>query len=247
MYGKIFIGDDEYTIGEDIYRGKFSVVCELRGETGEEYIVKFPKSFSSEEVKIQKSLSSPYVVKCYKSSRKNKFLILEKCVCTLKEVIKGKKYRKQRVIRHIALGLKHIHSFGVIHRDLKLENVLLGVDEKYKITDFGFSVVSERATGLMGTPYYVAPEIINGERYDKNVDMWAFGIIIYYIYYGKMPFRAKSKKEIFEVIKECKYQLPNTVPLVVRDIIVNLLTLDPASRYTVDDILNHPYFSKSTI
>ena len=96
-----------------------------------------------------------------------------------------------------------MHKRGVAHRDLKPENILLVSKEKsnldIKITDFGFSCFFEPETGLeiqLGTALYMAPEIINAQKYDEKVDIWSIGIITYMLLTGRTPYGGKNKQEL---------------------------------------------------
>jgi serine/threonine protein kinase len=112
-------------------------------------------------------------------------------------------------MKDIATGINYIHSSGVIHRDIKIDNVILkhGV---YKITDFGVSSVGEFSQTFVGTPAYLAPEIMNNrvynDNYDKTVDIWALGVLAFQAYFRINPFFYNSNKLVtyddFEVIMD---------------------------------------------
>ena len=100
----------------------------------------------------------------------------------------------------ILIALECLHSNGVIYRDLKPENVLLDTHGHLKLTDFGLSKIRQTSNEVTftfcGTPEYLAPEIIRGEGYSKEVDFWAFGLIIYEMLSGINPFKIRNKTKM---------------------------------------------------
>ena len=103
------------------------------------------------------------------------------------------------VVRDLASAIAYLHSIGVVHRDLKPENILYSSphpDAVIKVTDFGLAKRSERDKGYMttacGTPGYVAPEVLKGEPYDKSVDLWSLGVILYILLCGFPPFYSEN-------------------------------------------------------
>lgn len=118
-------------------------------------------------------------------------------------------------IRPIIDALHYCHEMGIIHRDLKPENLLYETKDDgsiVKIGDFGlarFVTPGSYATTACGTPGYVAPEIIRGEKYGKEVDFWSIGIIIYILLCGFPPFYDDDNAALFEAIKKCEYTFPS--------------------------------------
>ena len=93
------------------------------------------------------------------------------------------------------MGLQILHNNNIMHRDLKLENLMLGKDGYLKIVDFGLVRVlrqGETSDSIVGTPAYFAPEILKGERYDKTADFWSVGIIMYQMLTGVLPFHNRN-------------------------------------------------------
>ncbi len=110
----------------------------------------------------------------------------------------------------IILALEHLHSFGIIYRDLKPENVLIGSDGHIRLTDFGLSKIDmtegSQTYSFVGTPEYLAPEIIKGFGHDQKVDWWSLGLVLFEMLSGSQPFKSrnKSKFEIFQMIMDTK-------------------------------------------
>lgn len=150
----------------------------------------------------------------------------------------------------ILLGLEELHFNDVIYRDLKPENVLIGLDGYAKITDFGLS--KENITGnteaksFCGTPEYLAPETLARTGHGKAADWWSFGAIIFEMVQGIPPFYTKNRTKLYNNIKTKELNLPNTITPVLRDLIYKLLTKDPekrlGSKNDAKDIMEHPWF-----
>lgn len=170
-------------------------------------------------------------------TRKRKFLTEPECRFFLVQIVGAVKY---------------MHSFGVIHRDLKLGNIFLDSDMNVKIGDFGLAAIlcskSDRKKTICGTPNYIAPEVLFGKDkgHSYEVDIWSIGIILYVMLFGKPPFQSKNVNTIYERIKANDYTFPETseVSQEAKDLISSLLADDPNSRPSLDNIINHPFFNK---
>lgn len=163
-------------------------------------------------------------------------------------------------------SVEYMHTRGIIHRDLKPENVLLDDQMHTKITDFGTAKLldlsgkaqfgkvsvtndpldgqdSDRAVSFVGTAEYVSPELLTDKNACKASDLWAFGCILYQLLAGRPPFKASNEYQTFQKIVNLDYNFPEGFPSVARDLITQLLVLDPASRIPIDDIKTHPFFA----
>jgi serine/threonine protein kinase len=152
-------------------------------------------------------------------------------------------------------SLNYLHRQDICHRDIKPENFVTNKhSEDVKLIDFGLSKVMERGDGRslqrmtsrVGTPYYIAPELLVGEEYDTAVDMWSLGVVFYIMVGGYPPFNGSTDREIFKKIKKGELDLSDpafrkATPAAI-SILCAMLHRDPAKRITAEEALAHPFF-----
>jgi serine/threonine protein kinase len=147
-------------------------------------------------------------------------------------------------IAMIALVLDCLHANGVIYRDLKPENVLLGQDGYVKLTDFGLSKEIDSETGTFcGTPEYLAPEVIRREPYGFRIDWWALGIMSYELLFGVTPFRHENRSRMFALIQTRDLTFPDGADPTIVHFIRGLLNKDPKNRFTFEELKTEPFFA----
>jgi serine/threonine protein kinase len=154
----------------------------------------------------------------------------------------------------IILALEHVHSKGVVYRDLKPENVLLDENGNVKLTDFGLSkegvtAVDEGASSFCGTPEYLAPEILNRRGHGRAVDWWSLGALLYEMVTGWPPFYSTDRAELFELIRNKPLDLSEAAYLTpeAADILQRLLAKNPKDRLgcserDAEEVKSHPFF-----
>uniref|UniRef100_A0A3Q3D4Z8 Protein kinase C n=1 Tax=Hippocampus comes TaxID=109280 RepID=A0A3Q3D4Z8_HIPCM len=147
----------------------------------------------------------------------------------------------------IICGLQFLHSKGIIYRDLKLDNVMLTHEGHIKIADFGMckeNVFGEnRATTFCGTPDYIAPEILLGQKYSFSVDWWSFGVLLYEMLVGQSPFHGDDEDELFESIRMDTPHYPRWINKEAKELLERLFERDPTRRLTIlGNIRLHSFF-----
>ena len=154
-------------------------------------------------------------------------------------------------ILELVLALESLHKNNMVYRDLKPENILLDSKGHVKLTDFGLSKILEdeddKAFTLCGTPQYLAPEVLLKKGYDKMVDWWSLGCVLYEMLMGRLPFAIK-RGMINLKIYEKKIDFPRKISNEARDLIEKFLVVNPTERLGygpngTDDIKNHPFFN----
>jgi serine/threonine protein kinase len=159
-------------------------------------------------------------------------------------------------IAELVLALSHLHqNIGVVYRDLKPENCLLDADGHLLLTDFGLSKVSSegsRCSSLLGTPGYMAPEVLigDGSEYGAEVDWWGVGILAFELLTGNLPFEGNSPEKVKQKIQKRKLQLPSYLSGDAKDFIIRLLRKEPRRRLgynlskDLSTIKRHRFFRK---
>ena len=150
----------------------------------------------------------------------------------------------------LVLAIIFLHKKNMIYRDLKPENILLDKNGHIKLTDFGISKLllkpSEKAYTICGTTSYLAPEIMEGKGYNKPVDWWSLGCVMFEMLTGRYPYKVpENNYGYFEpkVVFSKKIKFPKTFDDVTKDLILKLLEINPEKRIGDDNIQKHPYFS----
>jgi len=259
--------ENYYTLGKEIGRGGFSVVVEgTSKKTGEKFAIKCIKKTMVEgedikllrrEVQIMKKVNHPNVLKLYEVFEDDEefFLVMELVIGKelFDKIVERGQYSEadaSHIVRQIVSAVEYLHSQGIAHRDLKPENLLSAdVDGKevIKIADFGFSknFGEEKLMTSCGSPGYVAPEVLTCESYDKSVDLWSVGVIVYILLCGYPPFYADNAPALFKKIMDVKYDFDDPswdeVSDLAKNLIRNLLVKDPKKRYTAQQCLADPW------
>ena len=148
----------------------------------------------------------------------------------------------------ICQGIKYMHDKKIIHRDLKLQNIFITKNNKIKIGDFGLAKLlnlSSKAHTFIGTPFYISPEIINGEPYDYKTDIWALGIILYRLCNFSLPFNSDNLAQLSIKIISGKFEpIRENINNEIKKLITKMLNVNKENRPSIDDILKMEFIKK---
>ena len=251
-YGKVYLAENIFT-QEEVAMKEIKKSTEDLLSDGE----------IMDEINILKNLDHPDIVRImeFYNTEQSYFIINEYCPGGELYLKVNQKFSETQIavmFRQILSGLAYLHSNNIIHRDLKLENILIKEIEKsvetnedlfiLKIIDFGTAKIFDKnikERALVGSSYYIAPEVIN-KKYNQECDMWSAGVILYMFIVGHAPFDGKTDREIMGKIKKGNY-LKNEERWInsskeVKDLIQKLLVLEPEKRLTAKEALKHPWF-----
>jgi len=261
---------DEYEIKELLGSGNFSKVhLGIEKKTQQKWAIKIIDKKLVEttrlenEIQILKRVAHVNIIALkdvFESSSKL-YLVMELVTGgeLFNKIVEIGAYTEQtakEIVRQILEGVKYLHSLSIAHRDLKPTNLLLksSEDSEIKIADFGLSKIlgpDSMMQTACGTPIYVAPEVLKGEGYDKEVDLWSVGVIMYILLCGFPPFfdDGENMGQLFEQIMAGDFDFPDPywtdIDESAKDLIEHLLRVEPSKRYTADQALAHEWLKTS--
>ncbi|RDA86725.1 hypothetical protein CP532_4209, partial [Ophiocordyceps camponoti-leonardi (nom. inval.)] len=220
--------------------------------------------FIREEIAIMKKLDHPNLVQLIEllddPEEDSLYMVLEMCK---KGVVMNvgldsgqtRPYNDETCrcwFRDLILGIEYLHSQGVIHRDIKPDNLLLSEDDVLKVSDFGVSEMFERPGEMMtvksaGSPAFLPPELCGKHREVSGTaaDIWSMGVSLYCLKYGRLPFNRPSVLEIYEAIKEEDAPVPDDEDPNFADLLHRILDKDPNTRITMAELRNHAWVTKN--
>lgn len=252
----------DFEIGKVLGKGKFGrvycvkhkatgLICALKAMEKKEIIQYTIQKQFRREVEIQGSFRHKNLTRLYG------FFCDDKRVYLLMEyVFHGELYRFLKnngplneplasyFVFQMANALDYMHRRNIVHRDIKPENILIGFNNTIKLTDFGWSVFNEngqKRKTLCGTIDYLSPELIKSRKYDKQVDVWALGVLTYELLVGSPPFEEDTKEMTYKRILRCDLRFPSYLSNSARSLIAGLLQFEPEQRLPLSSVKTHPW------
>ncbi|TFK23289.1 Pkinase-domain-containing protein [Coprinopsis marcescibilis] len=249
-----------YTLGKVIGEGAYGKVRlgTHRLTSTRVAIKQIPKAMSAaltREIHHHRQLHHPHITQMYEVIATESSIWIVTELCCGGELFdylveKGRLSEEETKVLfgQLCLAVAYLHETGIVHRDLKLENVLLDERCRVKLGDFGFTREYERGTFMetfCGTTGYAAPEMLQGKKYQgPEVDVWSLGVILYCLLTGTLPFDDDDEEVMKQKIIQGDFEDAAWLSLVEsRDLLKNILVRDPLKRYTIPQILAHPWFT----
>ena len=257
---------ENYDIGIPIGHGAYAMVKTSTDKTtGKVIAVKVYEKYKlissqrknciNREIRVLKMINHPNIVKLHEviETSSEVFLFME--LVRGKSLLNYMKTKQSRrvteteainIFKQILSAIAYCHKRSIIHRDIKMDNILLDENMNPKIIDFGFStwvLPSQKLKIFCGTPSYMAPEIVGKkEYYGPPVDMWSLGILLYAMICGHFPFRGSTEPELYRKISKGLFAFPTHVSGLGKNLISGLLAIDPRRRLTAEQALDDPFF-----
>jgi tRNA A-37 threonylcarbamoyl transferase component Bud32 len=258
---------ENYKLDKVLGQGSYAVVrLAIDKETNEKVAIKTYEKFKlndvhkkknvKREISILQNIDHPNIIKLYKTiDTVTQLHLVTEFVGTqsLHSYLKPKPSRRlpeaeaKKIFKQIMEGLGYLHSMDIVHRDIKLENLLLDSKNNVKIIDFGFSIENPKDKTLnvfCGTPSYMAPELVTKKNYYGHlIDIWAAGILLYVMLAGYFPFKDVSEKDLFRRIARGQYEFPAHMSEDAKNLIKKMLRLNPLERPNADEILEDKWIT----
>ncbi|KAK2460010.1 hypothetical protein APHAL10511_008016 [Amanita phalloides] len=251
-----------YTLGKAIGEGAYGKVRlgTHRLTSARVAIKQIPKSMSAaltREIHHHRQLHHPHVTQMYEviATESSIWIVTELCCGGelfdyLVEKGRLSEDEAKIIFGQLCLAVAYLHDKGIVHRDLKLENVLLDEHCRVKLGDFGFTREYERGSYMetfCGTTGYAAPEMLQRKKYmGPEVDVWSLGVILYCLLTGTLPFDDDDEDIMRAKIIQGEYDDPEWLSPESRDLFKNILEKDVSKRFTIPQILAHPWFTSRT-
>jgi len=222
------------------------------------YLSQTSKRFFEKELEIHKNIDHPNIVKFIDNfeiinnqGEELFIIILELCGESLSSFLRREKRFDENKVKiyltQIISALRYLHSKGIVHRDIKLGNMLLS-ENRIKLCDFGMAdYVAQISNNICGTPNYISPEVLNRGEITGLTDVWSLGVCMYSMLFGRAPFETGNVKTTYQRIKDNIYHFPDTNKISdsAKKLIQKMLIKVPNQRISLDEILFDPFFKSN--
>ena len=259
-----FFRDGETYIGKGAFGEVWRVI---QRNTNKKYVVKImdKKSIKEQhlsdqinrEIEIMYKLNHPHVMKLINHFEDNfNFYLLMpyaskgQLYTLLRKQVRFDQRTAAQYMREVIEAVKYIHGLSpkIIHRDIKPENLLLDDNYRVLLSDFGWSNFLEEGgqrKTFCGTPEYLSPEMAKKSGHNEMVDIWSLGVLLFEFLSGIPPFNGNNPEELYRNIKKLKINWPIDFPPLAKNLVSKILKLNPSERLSLDEILDHPWFSQN--
>ncbi|XP_076885939.1 phosphoenolpyruvate carboxylase kinase 1-like [Bidens hawaiensis] len=257
----------DYQIGHEIGRGRFGVVYRCYSTvSGDSFACKsIDKRLLSDptdleclqkEPKILHILGgNPNIIQIHRLYEDDNYLHMIIDLCDSPDLFdrisnRSGPFSEPEAFSQLMLSISYCHRLGIAHRDIKPDNILFDINGNLKLADFGsaewFGMNEHRSmSGIVGTPYYVAPEVLAGREYNEKVDVWSAGVILYIMLAGVPLFYGDSPAETFEAVLRGNLRFPTrifrSVSSEAKDLLRKMLCKDVSRRLSADQVLRNPW------
>lgn len=258
----------KYEIGKTLGSGNFSKVKQATDvENGSLWAMKIIEKEQLQrdhmeeqlkrEIALMKQLKHPHIVQLREvmQTQNHIYLVLELVTGgeLFDKIVSSKRLSEdiaRRYFQQLVMAVRCCHQAGVAHRDLKPENLLLDGNDNIKISDFGLSNLQPNGQAdllqtVCGTPNYVAPEVLREKGYNGfKADAWSCGVVLFVMLAGYLPFDDPNINALFNKIERGDYRMARHFSPQAADLISKLLVTDPNTRFTMDQVVTHPWFQQ---
>ena len=256
-----------YRLGKEIGSGSFGkVIIGVHILTEEKVAIKIldklilnktPEDYQlvKNELSILQIVKHKNIIRLYEILETTRyiFIIMEYCEDDIMNYILSRKCLSEKeslkFFQQLINALYYLHSQNIAHRDIKIDNLLLDSNNDLKLIDFGLSTKYKEGELLnqhCGTIVYAAPEVLDYKSYHGMlVDVWSCGVVLFGMLSGFLPFGESNDEINKKMILEGRIKMPKIFSEGAKDLLRHMLDINPLKRYTLDDIIEHPWFNKN--
>lgn len=260
------LNKENYRLENEIGRGSFGCVYKAYDKINRQYVCikqvqikNTSQARFNKEIDIHSSLNHPNIVKFLGTFSDDEYISIVMEFCPNGSLYDSEKYRNHKsfdidearlIMIDLGKAIQYMHNKAFIHHDIKPGNMLFDKNNHIKLCDFGLSTslkdINPTKKDMAGTLHYIAPEVLKQRAVSRACDIWSFGVVLYTLLVGHLPFEAESQYEMAQKSMSADYSIPSSVDPVAADLINLCLALEPKSRPSIDRVLDHKFFTMQT-